>query len=492
MWLRTLLALFLLSCLWNPTLQAKASDTLWTRTYGEAANDYGRSVCQSVDGGYAIAGYRESFSPTFSSDVYLVRTDRHGDTLWTRVYENTTLEHAHAIRQTFDGGYVVAGRTRDLSAGSSDIYLLKTDADGDTLWTRTYGGGDTDLGYCVQQTYDGGYVVVGATYSYGAGLDDGYVIKVDENGDSLWSHTFGGAYEERFYSVEETPDMGLVIAGFTASTPDSSVDVYVVRLDASGDTLWTRTYGDTSYDYARDIECTYPDEGFIVVGGIRYTEEEGTDVYLIRIDAAGDTLWTRVYGGSGGDYAVSIERVADDGYVIAGYTDSYGAAGSDVYVLRTEAGGDTSWMRTYGGPGTDRGNEVIWAYDGSFIVAGDTGSFGKGGFDYYLLRMACDAAFVAEDDEPHQLMAITAAPNPFKASTRLGFALPAQAPVQVTVYDVRGRMIAALADDALGAGGHDLKWTGTDTRGLRVAPGPYFVRLVTPGHSGTVKLILSP
>ena len=251
-----------------------------------------------------------------------------------------------------------------------------------------HGGDDTDLGYCVAQASDGGYIIAGATYSFGAGYDDGYLIRTDANGDTLWTRTFGGIDEDRLYSVEETPDGGFVSVGFTVAEDDSVSDFYMVRLDADGDSLWTRTYRDTAYDYARDVACTYPDDGFIIVGSVRYNHNEGSYIYLVKTDAAGDTLWTRTYGGSGDEYGNSVYQVPDDGYIITGQTDSYGAGGSDVYVVRTDADGDTSWTRTYGGTGTDRGYHVTRARDGAYLIAGDTGSFGAGGFDFFLLKMS--------------------------------------------------------------------------------------------------------
>jgi len=152
-----------------------------------------------------------------------------------------------AVEQTNDGGYIVAGSAESFGAGAADFYLIKTDANGDTLWTRTYGGGGDDFGRAVEQTTDGGYIVAGYTTSFGAGVEDVYLIKTDTNGDTLWTKTYGGAGDDRGWAVEQTTDGGYIVAGGTLSFGAGGNDVYLIKTDANGDTLWTRTYGGSSF-----------------------------------------------------------------------------------------------------------------------------------------------------------------------------------------------------------------------------------------------------
>ena len=189
-------------------------------------------------------------------------------------------------------------------------------AQADTLWTRTYGGSDFDKGYSVQQTQDGGFIIVGFTESYGAGGEDVYLIKTDENGDTLWTRTYGGSSDDMGNSVQETTDGGFIIAGYT-------------------------------YSYGAG----------------------GSGVYLIRTDSLGDTLWTRTYGGSDDDYGYSVQQCQDGGFIIAGKTESYGAGYYDVYLIRTDSMGDTLWTKTYGGSDDDEGYSVQQCQDGGFIIA---------------------------------------------------------------------------------------------------------------------------
>ncbi len=154
----------------------------WIRTYGGPNYDWSNSVQQASDGGYIISGSTNSFGAG-SYDVYLVKTDSQGDTLWTRTYGGSHDDRGYSVQQTSDGGCIIAGYTSSFGEGYDDVYLIRTDASGDTLWTRTYGGTANDYGYSVQQTSDGGYITGGYTSSFGAGVWDVYLIKTDANGN---------------------------------------------------------------------------------------------------------------------------------------------------------------------------------------------------------------------------------------------------------------------------------------------------------------------
>lgn len=184
-----------IACLFISTPStASAPDTLWTRTYGGSAPDAGYSVQQTSDGGFIIAGCTYSFGEG-DDDIYLVRTDSLGDTLWTRVYGGTSDDAGFSVRQTSDDGFIIVGGTVSFGAGDVDVYLIRTDANGTPLWTKTFGGTDFDNGWSVKQTTDGGFILVGGTISFGAGdsgYADVYLIRTDSLGDSMWTKTFGG------------------------------------------------------------------------------------------------------------------------------------------------------------------------------------------------------------------------------------------------------------------------------------------------------------
>ncbi len=350
------------------------------RTYGGEDFEWGHSVAQTTDDGYIIAGETHSFGVDYS-DIYLVKTDAAGDTMWTRTYGGASYDYGYSVAQTADGGYVIVGYTYSFGAGQSDVYLVKTDASGDTMWTRAYGGTSRDCGYSVAQTADGGYVITGWTDSFGAGWNDAWLIKTDASGDTMWTRTFDGALVGR--SVAQTADGGYVITGHAENA--SSNDAWLLKTDASGGTIWTRTFGGADWDEGRSVRQT-ADGGFVITGGTYSFGAGQSDVYLVKTDASGDTMWTRTYGGGGWDEGYSVTQTTDNGYVIAGRTKSFGAGGNDVWLIKTDAWGDTVWTRTFGGADWDEGCSVTQTTDNGYVIAGYTYSFGAGASDVWLIK----------------------------------------------------------------------------------------------------------
>jgi len=337
--------------------------------------DRGYSVQQTTDGGYIVAGYADFYGGG-NDDVYLIKTDSLGDTLWTRTFGGDGNDQGYSVQQTDDEGYIVTGYTRSYGAGSSDVYLIKTNSLGDTLWTRTFGGDGNDQGYSVQQTDDEGYIITGYTSSYGAGNDDVYLIKTDSLGDTLWTRTFGGSLYDYGTSVQQTIDRGYIVTG---SYSPGGVDLYLIKTDSLGGTLWTRTYGKIGSAHGSSVQQT-TDGGFIVAG-MSEVRLNIYDVYLIKTDSLGDTLWTRTFGGDGNDKGYSVQQTDDEGYIVTG------AGSGDVYLIKTNSLGDTLWTRTFGGDGNDQGLSVQQTDDEGYIITGYTSSYGAGLIDIYLLKI---------------------------------------------------------------------------------------------------------
>ncbi len=367
------------------TTAADPGDTLWTRTYGGSSLDRGYSVQQTSDGGYILAGGTYSFGAGLS-DVYLVKTDSSGEVLWTRTYGGSSEDVGHSVYQTADGGYVIAGYTHSFGAGGKDVYLVKTDSSGNTVWTRTYGGGRYDEGYSVLQTSDSGYIIAGYTDSFGGGNSNVWLLKTDSSGDTLWTRTYGGGNYGEGRSVQQTSDGGYVIAGRIFSYSTHSYEVYLLKTDSSGGTLWTRTYGGRDDDEGWSVQQT-SDGGYVIAGHTYYPLYRATDIYVVKTDSAGETLWTRTHDRSYLDQAYSVQQASDGGYVIAGYTYFY-PPHHDVYLLKMDASGDTLWTRTYGGSDYDEGWSIQKTSDGGYVIAGYTKSFGAGNSDVYLIKVS--------------------------------------------------------------------------------------------------------
>ncbi len=358
--------------------------TTWAKTYGGSSYEEAYFIQQTSDGGYIVVGYTNSFGAG-STEILIIKLGANGTVSWAKTYGGSSSDYANSIQQTKDNGYIVAGYTYSFGAEGTDILIIKLGADGTVDWAKTYGGSNDDYAYSIQQTSDGGYIVAGHTWSFGAGNYDLFVIKLDENGTVSWAKTYGEISNDWANSIQQTSD-GYIVAGSTYSF-GASVDFLVIKLDASGAVSWAKTYGGSSGDdWAYSIQQT-SDGGYIVAG---YTDSFGEgfyDLFVIKLDASGAVSWKKTYGGSSYDRAFSIQQTSDGGYIVAGYTNSFGAGNNDILIIKLDADGTVSWAKTYGGSSGDD-----WAYsiqqtsDGGYIVAGSTYSFGAGA-DFLVIKL---------------------------------------------------------------------------------------------------------
>ena len=388
MYRRLLFVTLAISIIGGSALTGQTLDTVWTKTHGCKNDDLGFSVCPTSDGGYIITG---KTMPVFGRfwDAYLLKTDASGDTVWQKTYGTEYDDLGVSVRQTKDGGYIVAGSTQPQGLGYVKVYLVKTDAAGEILWTKTLGETENDAAYAVQQTSDGGYIITGYAFTWVTHGPDVLLIKIDSRGEVMWTKNYGGRYDDMGYSVAQTTDGGYVVAGCKGEP--LAHDVYVLKTNSTGDTLWTRTYGGQFDDLGSSIQQT-SDGGYIVVGHTTsFSDDEKPDIYLIRIDSKGDSLWTRTYGGAHNDVGYAVRQLPDNGYIIVGYTGQEFVPGRrvnfDVYIIRTDSDGKVLWTGEYGGPDMEVGVDVQLAADGGWIIVGQTNSFGAGAMDVYLLKL---------------------------------------------------------------------------------------------------------
>jgi hypothetical protein len=375
--LTTLTAFFCVSI-----LSADPSDILWEQICGGDGHDAGYCVQQTSDGGYIVAGETSGLDYW---DMYVVKTDAGGDTMWTRTYGGPELDDAQSVQETSSGGYIVFGRTISFGAGENDYYLVRIDEDGNPLWAQPYGGSGNDWGYSARETSDGGYILAGNSMSFG-GLADIYLVKTDEDGDTLWTRTYGGDSWEEGYCVRQTDDGGYIVAGSTTSFGGGGSDVYLVKTDADGDPVWTQAYGGANLEAATSVQ-EVAGGGYIITG---YTESFGagqSDLWLLRTDAEGDTLWTRTFGGELRDYGEGVWETWDGGYVTGGYTESFGMGGFDAYVVRTDADGHGVWVGTYGGADSDGASYIEETADGGVVFTGWVNSSLSHPSNLWLVRL---------------------------------------------------------------------------------------------------------
>ncbi len=312
------------------------------------------------------------------------------DTFETNTYGGNGNEDANSLIEAEDGGFAIAGYTTSAGAGGQDFYLLKTDAEGDSVWSRTYGGADDEIARQVIQTEDGGYLMVGSTRSFGEGEGDFFLVRTNSEGEELWSKTYGGTEDEAAHSVVQTADGGFAVAGWTNSFDDdhdwNNHDFWLVRTDANGDSIWARRYGGTITDAATKIIST-ADGGFTMVGPSNSFGDGDYDAWMIHIAADGDSLWSKTIGVAGYyDYANDVIQMEDEGYALAGVSGLGDATNG--YLARTDAQGELLWQNTYGNPDVfDSFSSLVGMADGGFVLTGSTTPLGNGDVDFWLLRV---------------------------------------------------------------------------------------------------------
>jgi len=376
----------LLLMLFMSSIQISDAQITFERTYGGIDIDQGSSVQQTNDNGYIIIGHTKSFGDSTSSNVYLIKTDENGDTLWTRTYGRTNDDYGQSVLQTNDSGYIILAITKKLPDTGS-IYIIKTDMNGDTLWTKTLNS-RYNSGVSIRQTSDNGYIITGSIKDYADFTNgDFYLVKTNEIGDTLWTKTYYKEYTDDFgLSVLQTNGNGFIIVGGTINYNEGTEDIALIKTDMNGDTLWTKTYGGTNTDYARSIIETN-DNGYIICGSTYSFGNGGSDVYLIKIDSNGNQQWYKTFGGIYNEAGHCIYKTIDNGYIITGYSSNNTLTSSaDLYLIKIDEAGDTLWTRTYGGTQYDRGNSVQQTNDNGYIVCGTTVSFGNGNGDVYLIK----------------------------------------------------------------------------------------------------------
>jgi hypothetical protein len=449
---------------------------------------------------------------------------------WSRITGGDSTEEARGIVQTTDGGFAAVGYTTSSGAGGADFYLVKLDSNGTVNWSRTYGGLGDDDAYCVRQTSDGGFILAGSSGSTTDTTLQGYLVKTTSTGILQWSRKFSSTSSEVIRDLQVESDGNFIMTGSSA-TPQGS-DVFLRKADSHGNQTWLRTIGRSTSDHGYSVA---PVSGGYIVAGTTLSSQ--TDAYLIKTNTQGVNVWTHVLGGSGNDIAYVVRPASDGGYYLAGSTTS-NLIEHRPWLLKATAQGAQSWSHYYGpsnGSGTFYAMEILpggniiaagcindyfylprldsvggvrWDHlyngfasrnavalsltptrDDGFTLAGYTYGIGARQLDFYIVRTSRDAmTWSAVPDFPLTVpasFALSAFPNPFNPQTTLAFSLPQTTRVELDVFDLTGRTVAVLQDGIMAAGEHRLSFDGND-----LPSGLYFARVRAGETVVTRKLVL--
>lgn len=297
------------------------------------------------------------------------------DTAWTKTYGGPEGEGAHDIDRTLDGGYIVTGENEPNYA-NKNAYLLKIDTNGDTVWTTDFGGTNTDeYGRSVRQTSDGGFIICG--YAGVSQSNEVFLWKTDSLGGTEWYSTFGPTPDNRGHCVRQTSDGGFIIAGqaWIIRGAFGSYDMYVIKTNSAGGLEWERFIGGSSPDFGLGV-CEMQNGDFMATG--RTLSSGGWDAYLVRLSPYGDSVWARGVGVGAQDDGYSILALPDgSGVILTGQSYSY-TTGSDVFLYRADNDGNLLWTRLYGGNDEEFGTSLVPTPDGGYAIAGMKATYQTG------------------------------------------------------------------------------------------------------------------
>lgn len=392
-------------------VQIAEAQIMFQRHYGGIYDDGASSIQQTVDSNYVIVGRTYSYG-SGGRDIYFIKIDEYGDTLWTKTFGGMGDDDGYKIQQTNDNGYIIFGSTQSYGAGSYDMYLIRTDSNGDTLWTKTFGGTLEDVGYCGLQCSDGGFAIAGYTMSYSNVFSSAYLIRTDGNGDTLWTKGYEKLYSNAVSEFKETSDNGYIIVSNTQSPNINDLKkIWLIKTNSLGDTLWTRLFSISNCDILGwSIELTV-DNGYIIAGAIKDSTDE-IDVYIFKTNSVGDLLWSKRYIGSEEERAFCIKQTNDNGFIVSGVKGSFSKnnthffsdamsiyfykdyyfqnqidkwSNGDIYLMKLNSIGDTIWTKEFGGSANDWGVDVLQTFDNGYVVAGYSNSFSSS-FDFYVVK----------------------------------------------------------------------------------------------------------
>jgi len=429
-------------------IQTMIAQVKFERVYGGKDYDYGYSVTQTFDKGYLVAGVTSSFG-NGSTDGCLLKTDSMGIAKWYKMFGGTNIDRFYSIMPTRDSAFIVAGYSNSFGNGYEG-YVIKIDSLGNTIWSKTYGGSDWDFIFSIDTTSDGGYILCGGTYSYGNGDQDMYVVKTDTNGDTLWTKTYGGNKEDVAKSITQTLDGGYILTGVTKSFGDIDGDIYTIKTNSLGDTLWTRREINTGKDIGNDIVQNKINSEYFIAGNMTKNGDQ-RGVY-INYDQNGFLIWPAEYNTGPLEEAMNSVAISNIGRIaLYGYTKSIGGGDSDVLWYQK----DKPYQGTMGGANADVAYCVNKTADNGFIICGTAKSFPpSNSFEHiYLIKVDSNGVasgagttvvtdlvnIVGIKEKPAQEAYFQIYPNPGTDYININYDKALLSPVVISITDINGK-----------------------------------------------------
>ncbi len=355
----------------------------FTQTYGGERDERAMSVIQTKSGDYVLAGATSSFG-NGKTDVLVVRVDEQGNELWKKHLGGTHFDWANSITETRAGNFIVAGYSQDEKTKTQNAWVFLLDQSGRGIWSHKYGGEKADEAKTVIQTSDGGFAVAGFSHSYGKGKSDVWLLRLNASGEEIWQKTYGGSEIERAYAIQETDEGDFIMAGFTQSFGNGKADILVLKVNKNGKGIWKKNYGGKENEAVESLAITQ--DGDIMLAGWSASGSQGElEGIIMRLDKKGNPRWKKSYGQAGNDSFHAIKKI-DDGFALVGTTSNTGDDAAQIWLMKIDKEGEMIWQKRSSGEEHDYGYGLALASDRGFVVAGSTNSYSKGGSDMLLIK----------------------------------------------------------------------------------------------------------
>lgn len=537
----------------------------WQKSFGGSKRDKAYSIKQTIDGGYILIGYSDSEDDDVSgnhglNDYWILKLDSQGNIKWQESLGGKMIDEPYSIEQTEDGGYILVGNSdsEDGDVGgthsrSYDYWVVKINNNGKIQWEKSLGGTGNDWGQSIRQTKDGGYIVAGCSESNDGdatgnhGKYDFWIVKLDSIGLIQWQRMIGGSDIDEAWSIQETTDGGYIVIGYSNSYDGDitshcwGYDYWVVKLKENGLIQWDKSFGGTNDDLGYSIKQSN-DGGYIIAGTsflYKYGDQRDWDCFVVKIDSNSNLQWQKAYGGTGEDCAYSIQQTDDSGYIFSGYSNSddgevSGNNGNDDYwIVKLDVNGNLQWQKSLGGSWNDDARSIVQTNDGGYIIAGYSQSndgdvsghhdiSSDYNYDYWIVKLSskdtlCDSLIInyktgqTEKIPVCQIQKITFEnvnavqeqsrqennlsiqgnyPNPFREQTNIEFEIPSTGDVIVFIYDNFGNQIQKLECSACQTGKNSILWNCLDKNNNRVRSGVYYYEVRFGGEVQARKMVL--
>jgi hypothetical protein len=367
----------------SDSVNLQKANVLWEKTYGGTGDDRAFYATTAGDG-YLVVGSSTSLEQGKTLG-WVLRLDHDGNALWNRTYSDADSEFRYVLNLT--DGFLLVGNMF-LPSGNIDGYVVKIDDNGALKWNVTVGGAKVDKLFSAAKTQDG-FLLVGLTYSFNSDNEsDVWVVKINLNGNVIWNKTYGWSMDDAGRAIAQTADNNYVVAGYTDSVGNGDYDFLLLKIDANGNMIWSKTYGGTQSDMAYAIVAA-PD-GCVVAGDTHSKGAGDSDAWVIKVDLNGNLLWDTTAGGSGFDMPSCITASSSGGYLVGGFTFSFGNGQRDFWLFKINDSGNVLWSTTVGRSGFEEAYAVLETAENEFVMVGWTNSIGQGHYDFYLVKISVE------------------------------------------------------------------------------------------------------